>query len=311
MTVPTLGKLVDQPLRQAWGNETTSFTPWLAENLDAIGEVVGIPLEFEQREVPVEEFFADILARNTADQDSRVLIENQLEKADHRHLGQILTYMAGLDVRKVIWIAESFRSAHLSAIKWLNENTADVFSFFAVRVRAVRIGDSAIASVFEVVERPNEFERELRRSAPVRSGLSEEGQKNGAFWDAYLAAHPGDMELGFARQNWRNNNLTIADGVVLSVWASTTGYGIYLRHPETGGGDMLAQRIAPVAGEIEHAVGAPFRSSKPNQLFAKRGPGGGHDDPANWPRIIDWLHAETLRYITALRRSVLTDEDAE
>ncbi len=108
----------------------------------------------------VDSFSADILAKDV-DTDDRVLIENQLEASDHRHLGQILTYLAGLDAKSVVWIARHFNEAHRSAIRWLNENTDGRFAFFAVRVCVVRIGDSPFAPVFEVVEKPNAWERAL------------------------------------------------------------------------------------------------------------------------------------------------------
>ncbi len=49
-----------------------------------------------------------------------------LEGSDHSHLGQILTYLAGLEAKTIIWIAREFDDAHRSAVKkkmteWLHE----------------------------------------------------------------------------------------------------------------------------------------------------------------------------------------------
>ncbi len=107
MTNPELGVLTDVDVRLAWAHEAHSFTPWLAQHLDALAVVIGIPLELEGREVSVETFYADILARNPQD-GSLVLIENQLEATDHGHLGQIMTYLAGLEAETVVWVATSF-----------------------------------------------------------------------------------------------------------------------------------------------------------------------------------------------------------
>ena len=54
----------------------------------------------------VGSFSADILARNPVD-DGVVLIENQLEASDHGHLGQIMTYLAGLQAQTMVWIVAS------------------------------------------------------------------------------------------------------------------------------------------------------------------------------------------------------------
>jgi len=151
LTGIVFGRLTDIPLREAWPLEASAFTPWLAENIETLSQAVGMSLELTGTEVSVDSFSADILARDVRD-DTIVLIENQLEVTDHRHLGQIMTYLPGVKAQSVIWIASDFRQAHLAAVQWLNEHTSDGFSFFAVKVRAVRIGDSPVAPVFEVLE---------------------------------------------------------------------------------------------------------------------------------------------------------------
>ncbi|WP_127600241.1 hypothetical protein [Nitratireductor alexandrii] len=104
MSDVTFGRLTDLLPREAWRHEALSFTPWLAANIDQLAEVVGIPLEITGTEIAVEAFAADILARNPSD-GTVVLIENQLEQTDHTHLGQIMTYLAGLEAHTVIWVA--------------------------------------------------------------------------------------------------------------------------------------------------------------------------------------------------------------
>ena len=107
------GELKNVNLRDVWGHEANDFTPWLAANVERLSKAIGIPLELEGTEVDVERFSADVVARNPSD-DSRVLIENQLEDSDHTHLGQILTYLAGLEARTVVWIARNFHESHRS-----------------------------------------------------------------------------------------------------------------------------------------------------------------------------------------------------
>jgi hypothetical protein len=142
MNEVVFGRLTDLLPREAWKHEAHAFTPWLAENIDQLSEAVGIPLELTGTDIAVENFAADILARDS-ENGTIVLIENQLEVTDHTHLGQIMTYLAGLEAQVVIWIAPKFREPHLSAIRWLNEHTADGFSFFAVRLREHHFQDAA------------------------------------------------------------------------------------------------------------------------------------------------------------------------
>ncbi len=111
------GELIDVDLREAWPHEANDFTPWLAENLHRLSQAIGVDLELEDTEVSVEGFSADILARIPSD-GSMVVIENQLENTNHTHLGQVLTYLAGLEAQTVIWIAREFQGPHLSAIRW-------------------------------------------------------------------------------------------------------------------------------------------------------------------------------------------------
>lgn len=164
--LPKLGRLNNVILRDLWPDEARSFTPWLAqpENLALLGDALGIDLELVRTEREVGSFYADIVCRDTAD-GSHVLIENQLEKTDHTHLGQILTYAAGLDAVTIVWIARQFNDAHRAALDWLNEHTVERVQFFGLEIEAYRIGDSAPAPKFQVVARPNDWSRQ----APIRA----------------------------------------------------------------------------------------------------------------------------------------------
>ena len=226
---PELGRLVEADVRDAWSHEAHRFTPWLAQHLDQLGEVIGIPLEHVDSEVAVDRFQADILARNPAD-DSLVLIENQLEATDHTHLGQIMTYLAGLDAHIVIWVAREFHEAHLSALNWLNEHTVEPFAFFAVRVKVVRIGESPLAPVFEVLSRPNEWERNLQAVAQEAQPRGKMGSKRRVFWARFYERHP-DVEGGSGKPTgaaslWWNVGDT---GIVVSTYVALNSVGIFVR----------------------------------------------------------------------------------
>ena len=80
-----LGEIERVSLRKVWPDEAQDFTPWLADNLDKLGEA----LELSTQEAPVGAFSLDVLAHD-ADDSGPVVIENQLGATDHRHLGQLL-----------------------------------------------------------------------------------------------------------------------------------------------------------------------------------------------------------------------------
>jgi hypothetical protein len=161
MTTENLGRLEKiENLRSIWETEAGAFTPWLAgeENLKLLGKTVGLDLELEATEKDVGPFRADILCKDTAT-GSWVLVENQLERTDHTHLGQLLTYAAGLKAVTIIWIADRFTEEHRAALDWLNEITDDRFAFFGLEIELWRIGDSPIAPKFNAVAKPNDWSK--------------------------------------------------------------------------------------------------------------------------------------------------------
>ena len=149
--ISKLGRLERIDLREIWRTEAYDFTPWLAqsENIEILGDALGLDLEVEAQERNVGPFRADILCKDL-DDNSWVLIENQLERTDHNHLGQLLTYGAGLNTVTIIWIAEKFTDEHRAALDWLNDITDDSFNFFGLEVELWRIGESAPAPKFNI-----------------------------------------------------------------------------------------------------------------------------------------------------------------
>lgn len=161
-----LGRLTRVELRDIWMSEATDFTPWLAreENLAILGETLGIDLEFEAQERAVGPFRADILCKDIGS-NAWVLIENQLERTDHGHLGQLLTYASGLEAVTIVWIAARFTEEHRSTLDWLNKITDDTFKFFGLEVELWRIGQSPAAPKFNLVSKPNDWSRSVAQAA--------------------------------------------------------------------------------------------------------------------------------------------------
>lgn len=206
MTTIPLGTLQRVPLREVWSSESAAFTPWLAEedNLRILGDTLGLVLALEATEQQVGTFRADIVAKDTAD-GSFVLIENQLERTDHSHLGQLLTYAAGLSTVTIVWIAERFTDEHRAALDWLNENTDRNISLFGLEIELWRIEDSRPAPKFNVVSKPNNWVKNVT-SARSDGSLSETKQLQLEFWTEfkeYLTANQSFLKpFTPAPQNW-------------------------------------------------------------------------------------------------------------
>lgn len=178
----TLGTLEKIDLRVYWKGEASHFTPWLAQNLKLLGDAIGLDLELESEELGVGPFRADILCKDTTS-NAWVLIENQLERTDHTHLGQLMTYAAGLDAATIVWVAQRFTDEHRAALDWLNRITADGFHFFGLEVELWKIGESAIAPKFNVICKPNDWAKSVAKA--TTEALSETKQLQLEYWQAF------------------------------------------------------------------------------------------------------------------------------
>ena len=181
-----LGLIEQVDVRSVWESESSDFTPWLAENgnLTLLGNELGIELELEAQEKAVGPFRADILCKDTADA-SWVLIENQIERTDHKHLGQLLTYASGLEAVTIVWISTEFTEEHKSALDWLNQITNDSVRFFGVEIELWRIGNSPAAPKFRVVCKPNDWGNTIRQAADDLAEASPAEQLRMKYWSAF------------------------------------------------------------------------------------------------------------------------------
>jgi hypothetical protein len=185
MSSNSLGRLTRVELRDIWLSEAADFTPWLAreENLAVLAEALGMDLELEAQERSVGPFRADILCKDIGT-DSWVLVENQLERTDHSHLGQLLTYASGLEAVTIVWIAARFTDEHRSTLDWLNKITDERFKFFGLEVELWRIGDSPAAPKFNLVSKPNDWSKSVAQAARAidESELSDVRLVQRAYW---------------------------------------------------------------------------------------------------------------------------------
>ena len=176
----TLGQLVNIDVREQWPHEAADFTPWLAreDSIAALGSALGLELETEHVEVAVGPYSADILARDST--GDYVVVENQLSKTDHDHLGKSITYASVLGAKSVIWVAPFFSDEHRKALDWLNDNTTDELAFYGVQIELWSIDGSNPAVRFDAVSRPAEIVR-----PPPEETLTEIRRLQLEWWTAF------------------------------------------------------------------------------------------------------------------------------
>jgi len=195
----SIGKIEYIDVRKVWPNEASDLTPWLEENPDVLGDLLGLDLDLT-KEHPVGAFSLDL---NGVDLLSgrRVIIENQLEQSDHRHLGQLLTYAGGVDPAIIIWIAREIREEHRAALDWLNSVTNHETNFFGVVLKAVKIGNSQPAPLLELVAQPNSWTKGIRESS-AKLGLSERETAYEEFWSLLISRLEAKYPQLQGRSSW-------------------------------------------------------------------------------------------------------------
>lgn len=210
-SIPALGRVSFLPVRQVWPEEASSFTPWLLENEQHLADLLGIDLTLTANEHRVGNFSLDLIGTNLTD-GSTLIVENQLARTDHSHLGQLLTYAGGLEPSTVVWIATEFRDEHRAALDWLNQVTDDRTHFFGVVVKAIQIDDSAAAPWLELVVQPNEW-TELTRRAAESHEASEAKDRYQRFWQGFLNRHQPSFDFLANKRPVGHQYLTIPTGI--------------------------------------------------------------------------------------------------
>jgi len=174
-----IGKIERLPLRSVWKHEALDFTTWLEANVDVINDALNLSLANIDREHSVGTFSVDLVAEDES--GDLVIIENQLERSDHEHLGKLITYATYLEAKKAIWIVSDPRPEHVNALSWLNQNSSA--SFYLVKVDAVRIGESAPAPLLTLITGPSLEESEIQET---KKELSERNVLRRRFWTGLL-----------------------------------------------------------------------------------------------------------------------------
>lgn len=305
MTNEQLGRLERVDLRNIWISEATSFTPWLAkpENMAILGEALNIDLELEAQERAVGPFRADLLCKDI-DTNRWVLIENQLERTDHTHLGQLLTYASGLEAVTIVWIAARFTEEHRSTLDWLNKITNESFRFFGLEVELWRIGASPAAPKFNIVSKPNEWSHSIAKAARVIDDSEQSDTKlmQARYWTALNAkldglSGPISGKRKAQPQSWihyRIGRSHMGIGGAMNTQKKQIRAELYLMGaPAKTVFGLLRDQKA----DIERELGYPLEWQElPDGQDSRIAVFLNDSDPADeadWPRQLDWL-AERL-----------------
>ena len=290
-----LGKLREiQDLRKVWPHEAQSFTPWLAEedNLALLANTVGLEITLNETESSVGDFNVDIYASETGT-DRKIIIENQLEDTNHDHLGKLITYASGKSADIIIWVVKRAREEHRAAIEWLNNHTDENISFFLVEIKLYQIGNSDIAVKFEVVEKPNDWTKEIKRitnNSPTQqarydywvafndyafrnAAFSKQFNKRKASTDHWMTFSIGSSACQICISQIRKNNRAIVE------WNISDDKSLYRK--------FYSNKAA-----IESEIGVSLEwnelpEKKASRILAYKTVDFNNKD--NWPEQFDWI----------------------
>lgn len=272
MTDFDLGELERIDAREVWKSEPYAFTPWLRSNMHLLGKALGLEIDVGvQQEIAVGLFSADLLATDLAS-GAKILIENQLEETDHRHLGQLLTYAGGLGTTVLVWVSTKIREEHRQALTWLNEQTREDVFCFGVEIELLRIDGSKPAPHFRVVVAPNEWQKAKSTQASVAASAqtSERGARYKEFWRGLLAEilarDPGATTASPDRvpaQNWYGISVGrsgIVDNLVFG-WEEgrwVVRAEVYIDVGDKLQNEAIFDRLAHERESIEQEFGEPL-----------------------------------------------------
>lgn len=318
-----VGRLQRVPLREVWAHEAYDFTQWLQQNVDVLNEVLDLTLVSVERERKTESAFSvDLVAED--ENGGTVIIENQLGKSDHDHLGKLITYLTAMSARAAIWIVSEPRPEHVAALTWLNETNAA--RFYLLKMEAVRIGASPPAPLLTVIVSPSE---EVAVVGEVRKDLDERHRTRKRWWSMLVARPDARLHSHIAPSNysWIGTSSGVRGlNLNYTVHKTSCGAELYIDRGK-GLGHINRQIFDELHGkkaEIEQVFGGPLTWER---LDARRAcriscpiEGGYRSDETKWESLqarqvdaMNRLHAALKPHMDALPLTALesAEEDAE
>jgi len=301
-----IGKLQRVPLREVWKNEAQDFIPWLQENLDVLNGVIDRSFESAEREEAAGSFSVDLVAEDEA--GNPVVIECQLGKSDHDHLGKLLTYLTAVEAKTAVWLTAEPRAEHVGAVTWLNESTAA--SFFLVKVEAIRIGDSPAAPLLTLIVGPSE---EARDAGRTKEDVAERHVLRLRFWSLLLDKAKNRTKLHAktspSQYHWVGTGAGIRGlGYNYTVTQHGTSVELYIDRGKDAREENKAiyDQLARNKAEVEREFGEPLEwerleSKRACRIVKRLELGGYRDDEEKWPEVQDATIDAMVRLEKALK----------
>jgi hypothetical protein len=298
MSHPKLGTLTTISATEVWGHEAHGFTPWLSENLNLLSDALQIDeLELQGTEISTGDFRLDILAEDSV--GNPVVIENQFGATDHKHLGQLIAYIASR--RKpttTIWVAERFKDDHRAAIDWLNTSTNEDFNFFAVEIEALRIGESDPAPFFNVVAKPNSWTKGSGTGQALAIG--DEPQRYArrrAYWTSFgefLKQNNANFAIRTpSKDHWHSFSIGRSGFVIdatITPQKKRAGVELLIRRDvQKAGFNQLRLDEAEIQAIIGHKLDWMELPGKQSTRIAAFLPNVDAFDEGQWPAIQNWM----------------------
>jgi hypothetical protein len=287
--MPEVGRLQKVPLFEVWKHEALEFTPWLAQNIEVLGEALGIDLRVVEVEKTVGSFSLDILAEDET--GDPVIIENQIYRTDHDHLGKVLTYLTNLNAKKAIWVSSDPRPEHIRAMAWLNESSPADTAFWLVRLEAYRIGDSPAAPLFSKIVEPSPESKEIGQK---KEELAQRHVERLEFWTELLGKAKLrtnlHANLSPSKDNWVGTGIgTSGLGLSYVILLHEARVEIYIDRGAAEQNKAIFDRLYSQKGDIEADFGRSLSWERLDDRRACRIASilgvGGLRDQEKWPEI--------------------------
>lgn len=300
-----IGKIQRVKLREVWKHEAQDFTTWLEGNIDVLNEALGLSLVSVEREKNAGDFSVDLVAEDES--GNVVIIENQLEKSNHDHLGKLITYLTALEAKAAVWLVSEPRPEHVRAVAWLNESRAA--SFYLVKVEAIQIGSSPPAPLLTLITGPS---MEAVEAGETKKEIVERHVLRKRFWTVLLehAKSKTKLHSGISPNiyNWIGTSAGIQGlNFNYALRRHDAQVELYIDSDKDSGegNQAILNKLAAHKEEIEREFGAPLQweslDDKRACRIRKTIDIAGWQDEAKWPQACTAMVDAMIRLEKALR----------